>query len=126
MRDTRSTLLWTARDNDAELPWPAADEHCRGLVRASEAGADGTPWRLPTSEELAALYDASQVQACGPDRCRLDPAVDLTSPYQWSSSARGEKGDRRVYFDFRHGSQLAPLLRPALTRRALCVGAAAP
>ena len=121
VRDTRSELPWTAQDSAAELPWSAADERCRRLGRGSSAGADATGWRLPTSEELAGIYDESQVQACGADRCRLDPAVDLTSPYQWSSTARGKEGGRRVYVDFRHGSELAPLLRSTLTRRALCV-----
>jgi hypothetical protein len=122
VRDTRSDLLWTAQDSSVELRWSAADERCRQLVRGSSIDTGATGWRLPTSEELAAIYDESQVQACGADRCRLDPAVDLTSPYQWSSTARGKDGDRRVYVDFRHGSELAPLLRPSLTRRALCVG----
>jgi hypothetical protein len=122
VRDARSDLLWTAQDSAAERRWSAADERCRQLVRGASVGTGATRWRLPTSEELAAIYDESQDQACGADRCRLDPAIDLTSPYQWSSTARGKDGDRRVYVDFRHGSELAPLLRPALTRRALCVG----
>jgi hypothetical protein len=118
VRDTRSALLWTARDSAAELPWPAADARCRSLVLGSEGS---TGWRLPTREELAALYDESHVQACGADRCRVDPVIDLSSPYQWASTARGTQADRRVYLDFRYGSELAPLLRPTLTRRALCV-----
>jgi hypothetical protein len=50
--------------------------------------------------------------------CRIDPALDLSSPYQWSASA--PRPDRRAYYDFSLGSQLAPLIRPTLTRRALC------
>jgi hypothetical protein len=119
VRDDRTQLLWTARDSREELPWAAADARCREL----SIGAAG--WRLPTSEELAAIYDESEDQACGRDRCRVDPALDLSSPYQWSSTARGEEGDRRVYVDFRHGTRLAPLLRPTLTRRGLCVREAA-
>jgi hypothetical protein len=119
VHDGRTALLWTAHDAGRELEWPAAERRCRELV----LGAGG-PWRLPSIQELAALYDASQSQSCGDGICRVDPAIDLSSPYQWSAAARGE--GRRVYFDFRHGSELAPLLRPALTRRALCTRAEPP
>ena len=116
VRDGRTGLLWTARDTGREQAWQAAERRCRELA----PGASDS-WRLPSTEELAALYDASQAQACGDDVCRLDPAIDLSSPYQWSGAARGE--GRRVYFDFQHGNALAPLLRPGLTRRSLCTRA---
>jgi hypothetical protein len=119
VRDSRTGLLWTARDAGRELEWNAAQIHCRD--RALAAGA---AWRLPSIEELAALYEESQRQPCGDGTCRVDAAIDLTSPYQWSASTRGES--RRVYFDFLHGSELAPLLRPALTRGALCTREEAP
>jgi hypothetical protein len=115
VRDSRTGLLWTARDAGRELAWGAARRHCREIALAA-----GGAWRLPSIEELAALYEESQHQPCDDGTCRVDPAIDLASPYQWSGTARGE--NRRVYFDFQHGSELAPLLRPALTRRALCVG----
>jgi hypothetical protein len=113
VHDSRTGLLWTAHDAGRELAWDAAQGHCNEL-----APVGGGAWRLPSIEELAALYDESQRQACDGGTCRVDPAIDLASPYQWSATARGE--NRRVYFDFRHGSELAPLLRPGLTRRALC------
>jgi hypothetical protein len=113
VEDLRTGLFWTARDAGRELSWEAARDHCRGLARGTGGG-----WRLPAVAELAGLYDESQAQPCGGATCRIDPAIDLTSPYQWSASARGS--GRRVYVDFRHGSDLAPLLRPGLTRRALC------
>jgi len=113
VHDSRTGLLWTAHDAGRELAWDAAQRLCREL-----ALVEGHSWRLPSIEELAALYDESQRQRCDGGICRVDPAIDLASPYQWSSTARGE--NRRVYFDFRHGSELAPLLRPGLTRRALC------
>jgi hypothetical protein len=113
VRDSRTGLLWTVRDAGRELAWEAAQRHCREIA----LGAGGA-WRLPSIDELAALYDESQRQPCDEGTCRVDPAIDLTSPYQWSATAG--TGNRRFYFDFLHGSQLAPLLRPGLTRRALC------
>jgi hypothetical protein len=119
VRDSRTGLLWTARDAGRELAWEAAQRRCSELaLDTAEA------WRLPSIEELASLYSESQRQPCGDGICRVDPAVDLTSPYQWSATARGE--GRRVYFDFRHASELAPLLRRDLTRSALCTRAGPP
>ena len=119
VHDGRTALLWTAHDAGRELEWQAAERRCRELALGL-----GDSWRLPSIEELAALYDASQSQPCGDGICHVDPAIDLSSPYQWSAAVRGE--GRRVYLDFRHGSELAPLLRPGLTRRALCIRADPP
>jgi len=113
VRDARTGLLWTARDSEREHSWHEAERRCREL----ELGGQET-WRLATIEELQALFDAEQEQACGDWTCRVDPAVDLASPYQWSATPRGES--RRLYADFRHGSELAPLLRPDLARGVLC------
>ena len=64
------------------------------------------------------VYDAEANSRCGDATCRIAAPIELTSRYQWSGSARAT--NRRVYFDFRLGSQLAPRLRSTLTRRALC------
>jgi hypothetical protein len=115
VRDARSGLVWTARDGGRELSWRNADRYCRELALDSGDAA----WRLPSIEELAALYDTSMEQPCtGTAICRIDSAIHLSSPYQWSATA--PQPDRRVYYDFALGSQLSPLIRPALTRRALC------
>ena len=115
VRDARMGLVWMARDTGRELSWLDADRHCRELA----VGSGGAGWRLPSIEELAALYDTSMEQPCGEAAiCRIDPAIRLSSPYQWSATA--PQPGRRVYYDFSFGSQLAPLTRPTLTRRALC------
>jgi len=118
VRDARTGLMWTARDSGRELSWPDADEHCRALAR----GSGDLAWRLPWIEELALLYDTSMEQPCGKAAiCQIDPAIDLSSPYQWSATA--PQPNRRFYYDFAFGSQLSPLIRPTLTRRALCTSA---
>jgi len=115
VRDAHTGLEWTVRDTARDLSWPDADRHCR--VMAPDPGGD--PWRLPSIEELAALYDTSVEQPCGESAaCRINRVIHLSSPYQWSATA--PQADRRFYFDFSHGSQLSPLIRPSLTRRALC------
>jgi hypothetical protein len=117
VRDARMGRVWRARDSGRALSWIDADRHCRELG----LGSSGAAWRLPSIEELAALYDPSMQQPCGEAAiCRIDPAIHLSSPYQWSATA--PQPDRRVYYDFALGSQLAPLIRPTLTRGALCTG----
>ncbi len=119
VRDTRTGLVWTAGDGGREFSWSDADAYCR--TRA--VGSDGTDWRLASIRELATLYDTSMEQPCGEATiCRTDRAIPLSSPYQWSATA--PQPERRYYYDFAHGSQLSPLIRPALTRGTLCVRSA--
>ena len=115
VRDADMGLVWVSRDIGQGLSWLDADKYCRGRVPASS----GARWRLPSIEELVSLYDTSMEQPCGEAAvCRINPAIDLSSPYQWSATAPAP--DRRVYFDFSLGSRLAPLIRPSLTRGTLC------
>jgi len=114
VREIPARLEWTARDNGSELNWHAAERYCDGLTRAGRSD-----WRLPKIEELAALYDAEANSRCGDATCHIAAPIELTSPYQWSGSARAT--NRRVYFDFAYGTRLAPRIRPDLTRRVVCV-----
>ena len=112
--DERTGLVWMAHDSGRDLSWWTAQRRCQEIGLQAE----GASWRLPTIGELETLFDAIQRQPCAGQTCRTDPAIDLTSPYQWSGTARG--GLRRVYFDFANGNALAPRLRANLTRRSLC------
>ena len=114
VRDTTTNLVWTAHDNERNFPWPEAEAYCKAL-RLDEQAA----WRLPTIEELDGIYDEAHDSACGERTCHIDPAITLTDPYFWSGTARS--GGRRFYIDFKFGTQLAPLIRPQLVRRVLCV-----
>ncbi len=114
--DARLRIVWTSRDAGEELSWRDADLYCRQL----SLGASDEEWRLPTSDELGSLFDATREQPCGKTAlCLTDPAIDLSTPYQWSATA--PRPDRRVYRDLSLGTQLSPLIRPSLTRGTLCV-----
>ena len=105
----------TQEETGAAVAWPEADRYCGALASNSSS----VQWRLPTIDELAALYDASMEEPCGPAAiCRIAPALHLSSPYLWSATA--PQSERRAYYDFSLGSQLAPLIRPTLTRGVLC------
>jgi hypothetical protein len=116
VRDARLAIVWTSGDRGRQLSWRDADKYCRGR----SSGERGKTWRLPSSDELGSLFDPTMEQSCGETViCRADPAIDLSTPYQWSATA--PRPDRRVYGDLSLGTQLSPLIRPALTRGTLCV-----
>jgi hypothetical protein len=116
VHDAHLGIVWTPGDGGMELSWHDADKYCR----ERSVGEDGETWRLPSSDELGSLFDPTMEQPCGKTAlCRTDPAIDLSTPYQWSATA--PQLDRRVYGDLSVGSQLSPLIRPALTRGTLCV-----
>lgn len=114
VRDTTTDLVWTAHDHEQDFAWPEAERHCSALRVNEQSG-----WRLPEIDELSAIYDETHSSACGERACRLDPAITLTDPYVWSGTERG--AGRRFYIDFKFGTRLAPLIRPRLVRRVLCV-----
>ncbi len=119
VRDSTTNLVWTAHDGERNFAWPEAEIHCAAL-RLDER----SDWRLPEIDELSAVYDDTTSTPCGDQICRLDPAIALTNPYVWSGTERG--GGRRFYIDFKFGTRLAPLIRPRLVRRVLCVHNGAP
>jgi hypothetical protein len=115
VRDTQTGLEWTSDDRGVDLQWHDAEAYCANLAIGGQAD-----WRLPGIEELRALYDENASQPCGRDRtCSLDPAIELTAPYVWTGTENAPH--RRVYLDFRLGTSLAPVLKPGLVRRTLCV-----
>lgn len=89
VREARTGLGWTARDTGRGLSWLDADRHCRALAPGSGAAA----WRLPSIEELAALYDPSMEQPCGEARSagstRRSNSRAPTSGVQRRRSRRG-------------------------------------
>jgi hypothetical protein len=120
VRDASTGLEWTRRDAAHALAWEAAEDHCRSLELAGSRD-----WRLPEIDELSALYDEAAERPCGSGPpCQLDPAIELRGPFVWSATA--SQPTRRFYVDFRFGTRLAPLTRPGLIRRVLCVRGGAP
>jgi hypothetical protein len=120
VRDTRTNLEWTSHDTGRDLPWHEAERYCATLAVAGRTG-----WRLPDLDELKGIYDEAATQPCTAERtCRLDPAIRLTAPYVWSATQNGPRS--RFYVDFRFGTSLAPVVKPTLVRRTLCVRGAVP
>ena len=53
--DTKTNLMWAARDNGKMISWQEAKSYC-----ANYHGGGYKDWRMPTQDELLGLYDASK------------------------------------------------------------------
>ena len=86
LKDGRTGLQWTQSDNGGDIDWNAARSYC-----AEKAGG----WRLPTVEELTAIYgeaEASRSSAsCGGTMCGVSPLFTLTGPWFWSATPVGKE-----------------------------------
>jgi formylglycine-generating enzyme required for sulfatase activity len=94
VRDSDTGLQWTGEDNGRDIDWSDAKAYC---------GARKGGWRLPTVDELEALYRAAerhgQVAKCGEHLCKVPTLFKLTSSWLWSSTPSGyEKDDGRANY----------------------------
>ena len=53
--DTKTNLMWAAKDNGSDINWADAKSYCENY-----RGGGYTDWRMPTTDELAGLYDAAK------------------------------------------------------------------
>ena len=99
--DTRTGLMWAAKDNGSDIEWPGAKRYCENY-----RGGGYTDWRMPTLDELAGLYDRSKFR---PAACSLffkihvaTELIDITCFAPWTSETLGsEVAD----FSFRNGDR---------------------
>ena len=94
--DTRTNLMWAARDNGSDINWANAKSYCENY-----RGGGYTDWRMPTQDELAGLYDAAKTYKsdCGYD-VHLTELIRLTCGATWASETRGSDA---TYFYFSSG-----------------------
>lgn len=82
--DPITGLMWTGKDNGADVDWNQADAYCSSLQLAGYGG-----WRLPTIGELEGIYDGSVKIRTGFDfgdaLVRVKGNLRLTG-WDWSSS----------------------------------------
>jgi TolB-like protein len=94
--DTKTGLMWAAKDNGSRINWPDAKSYCENY-----RGGGYTDWRMPTQDELAGLYDSSKTYQsnCGPD-VYLTELIRLTCNWAWASETSGSDF---ASFDFDYG-----------------------
>jgi hypothetical protein len=96
--DTKTNLMWAAKDNGRDINWYNAKKYCE-----SYRGGGYTDWRMPTQDELAQLYDAGKAQRSDAQQnpLHLTGLIRLTDCCPWSSKTRGSEA---AYFDFTDGT----------------------
>ncbi|MGA2651717.1 MAG: ankyrin repeat domain-containing protein [Terracidiphilus sp.] len=112
--DTKTNLMWTARDNGSALSWPGA----KSYATTSRIGGY-TDWRLPTSSEVAALFDKTKTRKsyCAPAVDELGAAADdvhvttelihISCTRQWTAQETDAKSGSATVFDFHSGKDAA-------------------
>ena len=95
--DTRTNLMWAARDNGSNINWQGAKNYCENY-----SGGGYTVWRMPTQDELAGLYDAGKsYKATQRDyNVKLTELIQLSADCPWASETRGSDA---AYFVFSSG-----------------------
>ena len=91
--DTRTNLMWSAKDNGSNINWQGAKSYCENY-----RGGGYIDWRMPMQDELAGLYDAAKTYKsdCG-YYVHLTELIRLTCPDPWASEMRDSDA---VYFSF--------------------------
>lgn len=87
--DTRTKLMWAARDNRSDINWIGAKRYCENY-----RGGGYTDWRMPTQDELAGLYDGS---VKGNKGYPLTTLITLTWGCIWASETRGSDAANFVF-----------------------------
>ncbi len=98
--DSRTNLMWAAKDNGANINWQDAKTYCQNY-----RGGGYTDWRMPTQEELAELFDEKIINNRPPaDGCgggyHLTNLIHLTCCCPWAAERRGSMA---AYFGFSRG-----------------------
>jgi len=79
--DTRTNLMWAAKDNGGNIDWANAKSYCK-----SYQGGGYTDWRMPTRDELSGLHEPNKKTRLG---FQLTELIDLSSCFQWTSDVQG-------------------------------------
>jgi hypothetical protein len=119
--DTRTNLMWAAKDNGSDINWANAKSYCENY-----RGGSYSDWRLPTQNELAGLYDRGKTQRneSNPSAppLHLTELIDLTSCCAWASETRGTDAARFFFTndikDWFHQSYAIKYLRALPVRSA--------
>jgi len=116
--DTRTNLMWAAKDNGSEIDRANAKNYCEKY-----RGGGYADWRMPTQEELAKLYDPKKSQTYKCDtRSSNHIATDLiqlSCYWVWASETNGS--DASAFFRFDGGRRYMNHLAGRNSHRALPV-----
>jgi polyisoprenoid-binding protein YceI len=123
VQDTLTRLEWTRADNGYDIDWTHAKQFCNHLPGK---------WRLPTIDELAAIYESSKAAGarCGASRCGISGPFRLSAEWFWSADAVGNDGSDGAElawgFLMVNGARTKSVQYAGDGSRALCVRVSAP
>jgi len=98
--DTKTKLMWAARDNGGDITWSQARSYCENY---REGGY--LDWRLPSYAELATLYDPSKTYEsdCGSE-VHITDLIHLSCRMYWTSQTSEQTGTIMAFlFKFDEG-----------------------
>ena len=122
--DPATKLMWAGQDNKKDIDWNQAKNYCSNLALAGYSG-----WRLPTIEELAAIYDPTQDTVLAIRRIsghdlsghyHIKGGIVLTVPWVWSGSTSVNSA-QVMFFHFEDAKTGSNPPHWNYGRRALCV-----
>ena len=95
--DTRTNLIWAAKDNGIDVNWADAKSYCENY-----RGGGYTDWQMPTQDELAGLYDPGKTISNPPTgrsggNYHITDLIHLTRCCPWAYETRGSNA---AYFHF--------------------------
>jgi len=100
--DTRTNLIWAAKDNGSDINWQSAKSYCENY-----RGGGYSDWRLPTQGELAGLYDASKSRQGACDRSyKIHVATELIDTTCFAPWASETSDSYAAYFRFLDGEKV--------------------
>ena len=108
--DSKTGLIWMARDNAMDIDWRRANQYCEDLELA-----DFHDWRLPTLDELQGIL---KPLSWGKVYSTPD-LIELTACCPWSSTKKDEVAAWN--FNFKFKKPFAGSMTHTYDLRALCV-----
>ena len=88
--DTRTSLMWAAKDNGYNITWPDAQRYCENY-----RGGGYTDWRMPTQDELLTVYDLDKTNQYNYHVTNL---IGISGCCPWSSLKLEHDRATFVYF----------------------------
>ena len=81
--DTRTNLMWVAKDNAKNTDWYCAKSFCENY-----RGGSYTDWRMPIRDELAGLYDVTNLHERNGYHFYMTDLIEITHPNIWVNMSR--------------------------------------
>ncbi len=105
--DNRTGLMWAQRDNGSDIDFPGAERYAARLTLGGHRN-----WRLPSRDELLALYDESLKleRNEGGRKTRTPPGFRFTGWWYWTEDPRHSEAGFAGFVNFGFGGRNFHLL----------------